>query len=104
MDMSTIGVGLMVCVIAVLFIVAFGFWLSSRMIKRRERRQKRAKAKPLTLREQIRAELASEEMRELIRAEIQAELSMEKLREQIRAEVAAELAAAEQANSVGSKN
>ena len=85
MGLSTVAVVLVIGVVAVLIIVALGFSLSSSLIKRRERRTIRQQAKSMTLRDQIRAELASEEVRELIRAEIRAELTMEKLREQIRA-------------------
>ena len=88
---------------APLLIVAIG---TARLKVAKNARQKEAtKAREdHTLRDLIRKELASEEVREMIRVEVRAEMSMEKLREQIRAEVAAELAAAEQANSVGSKN
>ncbi len=88
---------------APLLIIVIG---TARLKVAKNARQKEAtKARAYnTLREQIRAELASEEIKEMIRAEVRAELSLEKLREQIRAEVAAEIAAAELANSVGSKN
>lgn len=92
-----------VAVGAPLLIVAIG---TARLKVAKKARQKEAtKARAdHTLRDLIRKELASEEIKEMIRVEVRAEMSMEKLREQIRAEVAAELAAAEQANSVGSKN
>ncbi len=76
----------------------------SRVSKLVRQREAVKTPKPDSIREQIRAELASEEMRELIRAEIRTELTKEKMRAEIRAELEAELAELAKARAVGTKN